>query len=222
MIQAPQHLTVNFLANGIEMSVGSTALLRVDDSNNTLHVATLAGNVGIKSANSEQHIEPGYTLDVQKGQAPVEPKRYQYDEVRDLPITLLPEAVNAPPPDGTEVSVSICDVNNNRVYRQIVSADKPIIFGEALGGTTAEAAQAVRNGSVVKVTVDGLDVQPWSISDPYESSSSVDLKNRQQTGQATLQKWWFVLPHPKPGRYNAQMTWTYNGTKTFNCSITVK
>ncbi len=222
MIQSPEHLTVNFLANGIEMAVGSTALLRVDDSNGSLHVATLAGSVGVKSANATQNVEPGYALDVQKDQAPVEPKRYEYDDVRDLPVKLLPENVNTPPPDGTEVSVSVCDVKNNSVLRLPISGDKPIIFGEPLGGVDADAAKAVRDNSVVSLTVNGVAVQPWSISDPYESTSSVNLNSGQQTGKATLQKWWFVLPHPKPGRYNAEMTWTYNGTKTFNCSITVR
>ncbi len=221
MVQSPQHLTVNFMANGIEMSVGSTALLRIDDQQG-LHVATLAGNVGVKSANTMQSVEPGYALDVQKDQAPAEPKRYEYDDVRDLPLKLLPDYVPAPPPDGTEVSVSVCDVTNNGRLRLPVSADKPIIFGEPLGGVDADAAKVVRDNSVVNVTLNGVAVQPWSISDPYESTSSVNLNSGQQTGQATLQKWYFVLPHPKPGRYNAEMTWAYRGTKTFNCAITVQ
>ena len=222
IVQSPEHLTVNFLANGIEMSVGSTALLRFDDAKGNLHVVTLAGNVGVKSTSTVQNVEPGYALDVRKGEAPVESARYEYDDVHDLPLSLLPESVNAPPPDGTEVSVSVCDVKNNGVLRQPISAELPIIFGEALGGVDANAAKAVRENSIVSVTLNGVAVQPWSISDPYQSTSSVNLNSGQQTGQATLQKWWFVLPHPKPGRYNAEMTWTYNGTKRFNCSITVR
>jgi len=221
MIQSPQHLTVNFLANGIEMSVGSTALLRVDDAQG-LHVATLAGNVGVKSASTTQSVEPGYALDVNKDQAPTEPKRYQYDDVRDLPLSILPDYVPAPPPDGNEISISVCDVKNNGTVRLPIAGDKPIIFGEPLGGVDADAAKAVRDGSVVNVTVNGVAVQPWSISDPYESTASTNLNSGQQTGKATLQKWYFVLPHPKPGRYNAEMTWAYRTIKTFNCSFTVR
>ena len=222
MIQSPEHLQVNFLANGIEMTSGSTILLRSDDTQGDLHVATLAGNAGVKSANTVQNVEPGYALDVHKGEAPIKPERYQYDDVRDLPLTLLPEAVAAEPPDGTQVSISVCDVQNNGVLRQPISAEKPIIFGEPLGGVDAKEAKAVRDNSVVSVTVNGVAVRPWSISDPYESTSSMNLNSGNQTGQATLQKWWFVLPHPTAGRYNAEMTWTYNGTKRFNCSITVR
>ncbi len=222
MIQSPEHLKVNFMANGIEMTVGSTALLKVDEASGSLHVATLAGSVGVKSASSEQQVDPGFALDVQKDQAPTEPKRYQYDDVRDLPLALLPDGVNAPPPDGNEVSVSVCDVKNNSVVRLPIAGDKPIIFGEPLGGVDADAAKVVRDKSVVTMTVNGEALPLWSISDPYEAASSVNLNSGQQTGKATLQKWWFVLPHPKPGRYNAEMTWQYNGTKRFNCSFTVR
>lgn len=222
VIQAPKDTTVNFLVNGIEMSVGSTAVLRPGITDDSLQVATLAGSIGLKSGGVASTIQPGFIADTVAGSAPGEPDRYSYDEVRSLPLGLLPEEVNAPPPEGTVVSAFACHYKRNGVWPDVIPADKPIIFSEALGGSSYESAQRARENSVVKLTLDGQDVNRWGISDPYESSSSINAATGQQRGNAIFQDWWFVIPHPEPGKHNVKLTWVTDKTNDYTCSFTVR
>lgn len=221
VVQAPANTTVNFLVNGVEMSVGSTAMLRLDDSQAGLEVATLGGTVGLKSADVMATVEPGNISSVAEGSAPTEPKRYAYEDVRSLPIDLLPEAVTLLPPNGTQASVFACNFTGNRL-RTPISADQPIIFAEDLGSGTSESAAQVRELSQVTLTMDGENVPLWDVSDPYEKASATFTAEGQQAGRSILYDWWFVVPHPEPGEHDLVLTWTYQETFTYNCSIVVE
>lgn len=222
VVQAPKDTTVNFLVNGIEMTVGSTALLRPGQTDDSLEIATLAGSIGLKSGGVETTVQPGYTTDATVGNAPEEAERYNYDEVRSLPLALLPEAVNAPPPEGTEISAFACQYVRGGVWPDIIPADKPIIFSEALGGSSYESAQRARENSIVTLAFDGEMVNRWGISDPYESDSSINAATGQQRGSAIFQNWWYVVPHPEPGQHNATLTWVTDKVTEYNCAFTVR
>jgi hypothetical protein len=169
----------------------------------------------------ETHVEPGQRSDVSSGSPPGEPERYEYEDVRGLPVSLLPEAINMPPPDGTEISALVCDLTNNGSLPRLVPAGEPVIFGEPLGSATAEGAARVRTESTVTVVLDGEELSLWSISDPYEERTSLNAASGQQAGTATLQKWWFVLPELPSGRHEAVMTWEYDDRKEYRCGFTV-
>lgn len=94
LIQAPTDTTVNFMINGVEITVGSTALLQVDDD--LLSVNTFDGVVNITSANQTQTAEPGYQVIVTAGVPPTEPEPYDYDDVRTAPVEALPVPVDIP------------------------------------------------------------------------------------------------------------------------------
>jgi hypothetical protein len=221
LVQSPQGATVNFLVNGIEMQVGSTALLRYEAEVGSLAVATLAGSVGVKSGDVEQSVEPGFSLNAAEGSPPTEPERYDYDSVRGLPVTLLPETVNVPPPDGTEVSIFECHFGRGFLSTPI-AADKPIIFSEAFGSPTPEGAARIRQNSIITLTLNGEAINLWGISDPYESETSLEASSGSERGRAILQDWWFVLPRPQPGRYQADLRWNNAGRiETYQCGITV-
>jgi uncharacterized protein YraI len=222
VIQAPTDTKVNFLVNGIEMTVGSTALLRPGETDDSLEIATLAGSIGLKSGGVETVVQPGYGVDTTAGNAPGEAEQYTYDEVRSLPLALLPEAVNAPPPEGTEISAFACQYVRGGVWPEIIPADKPIIFSEALGGSSYESAQRARENSIVTLSFDGEMVNRWGISDPYESVSSINAATGQQRGSAIFQDWWYVVPHPEPGRHNATLTWVTDKATEYNCAFTVR
>ncbi len=222
VIQAPTDTKVNFLVNGIEMTVGSTALLRPGATDDSLEIATLAGSIGLKSGGVETIVQPGYGVDTTAGNTPGEAERYTYDEVRSLPLGLLPEAVNAPPPEGTEISAFACQYVRGGVWPDIIPADKPIIFSEALGGSSYESAQRARESSIVTLAFDGDMVNRWGISDPYESDSSINAATGQQRGSAIFQNWWFVVPHPQPGKHNATLTWVTDKITEYKCAFTVR
>jgi hypothetical protein len=223
LIQAPTDTTVNFLVNGIEMKVGSTALLRPGESDAELQVATLGGSIGVTTGGEERVIEPGFIADMSAGSPPPTPERYQYDEVRSLPLGLLPELPNIPPPDGREISVYTCFIGKNGgTYQGVIPSDKPLIFGEAFGGVDAEAAQRVRENTSVTLTIDGEPVPMWSISDPYSVDESTNAGSGQQTGAAVVQKWWFVVPQPEPGEHVAVATWHRATIDEYRCAFRVE
>jgi hypothetical protein len=224
VIQAPKDTTVNFLVNGIEMRVGSTALILPGESEDQMEVATLGGTIGLSSGGVEQVVLPGFTTQVIAGSAPTEPEPYEYEDVHGLPglLTLLPETVNAPPPVGTEVSAYLCHWNNGGVLRNIVPSDQPLIFGEAFGGVDEAAALAVRENTTVTMTLDGEEIPLWSISDPYTVDDSTQASSGRQTGAAVVQKWWFVIPRPEPGPHQAVITWTKAAVDQYRCSFTVQ
>ncbi|MBZ0285864.1 MAG: SH3 domain-containing protein [Anaerolineae bacterium] len=221
VVQAPANTTVNFMVNGVEMSVGSTAMLRLDESETGLEVATLGGTIGLKSADVLAIVEPGNISSVTEGSPPTEPERYQYDDVRSLPVDLLPEPVTLLPPDGTQASVFACNFTGNTL-RTPVSADKPIIFAEGLGSGTAESAAQVRELSAVTLTMDGQNIPLWDVSEPYEKSSATFTAEGQQAGSSILYDWWFVVPEPEPGEHDLVLTWTYQETFSYTCSIVVE
>ena len=94
LVQAPTNTTVNFRINGIDIEVGSTALLQLDDDR--LGVNTFDGNVNVTSGGDTQTVEPGFRVDATANTPPTEPEPYDYDDVRTAPVDLLPEAVSIP------------------------------------------------------------------------------------------------------------------------------
>jgi hypothetical protein len=95
LVQAPQNTTVNFLINGVEVNVGSTGLLMVDDDG-FLTVNTLAGTIEISSEGESQMVEPGFSASASADEPPSEPEPYDYEAVRRAPVELLPDPVNIP------------------------------------------------------------------------------------------------------------------------------
>ncbi|MEQ8676137.1 MAG: SH3 domain-containing protein [Aggregatilineales bacterium] len=94
LVQAPTETTVNFLINGVEVQVGSTAFLQVREG--VLYVSTFDGSVTITSAGESQIIEPGYFVRASDDTPPSDPLPYDYDGFWFMPTWLLPENVGIP------------------------------------------------------------------------------------------------------------------------------
>jgi len=94
LVQAPTETTVHFLVNGVQIEVGSTAFLQT--SNNAVTVNTLDGTVAVTSADETQIVEPGYQVTASADRAPTEPDDYDFEALRYLPVSLLPERTGIP------------------------------------------------------------------------------------------------------------------------------
>lgn len=94
LLQAPTNTTVNFLVNGIEIEVGSTAFIQFDQ--NTLNVNTFDGTVDVSSSGTTEVVEPGYVVSASTDTVPTSPTPYDYAEISDVPISLLPEEITIP------------------------------------------------------------------------------------------------------------------------------
>lgn len=95
LIQAPTDTTVHFRINGVEVTVGSTALLLLDDTGQ-LDINTFEGKVDVTAAGVTQTVEPGYQVRAAADLAPTEPEPYDYANVQNTLVTILPEPVGIP------------------------------------------------------------------------------------------------------------------------------
>ena len=71
MVQAPTDTTVNFLINGVEVEIGSTALMRLNEDDDSLQIANLAGSVIVKSGEEEVELEVAQQVNTVSGAAPI-------------------------------------------------------------------------------------------------------------------------------------------------------
>ncbi len=94
LIQAPTDTTVHFTVNGIEVEMGSTAFMQVDNGN--LEVSNLDGNVIVTSMEESQFVDIGYMVTISDDAPPSEPTPYDYEDFQYLPVELLPEAIGIP------------------------------------------------------------------------------------------------------------------------------
>lgn len=94
LVQAPSDTTVHFTINGIEVEIGSTAFMQVN--NGDLEVSNLDGNVVVTSMDEAQAIDIGYMVTISEDVPPSAPRPYDYSDFQDLPVELLPEAIGIP------------------------------------------------------------------------------------------------------------------------------
>jgi hypothetical protein len=95
LIQAPTNTVVHFLINGVRIDVGSTALLNVREDD-ALKISNFDGTVSVTSVGTTKTAEPGFQIIATPDEPPTEPEPYDYDEVRNAPVELLPEPVTIP------------------------------------------------------------------------------------------------------------------------------
>ncbi|MBK8020239.1 MAG: hypothetical protein IPK19_02150 [Chloroflexi bacterium] len=108
LVQAPEATTVNFRINGVEVKVGSTAMLQVEGEE--LEVSTIEGFVEVTSAGVSEVAGEGTTLRVARGRRPLRAALTRAARVARAPWRLLPRRVAAmpPPPDGQVVTLNEC------------------------------------------------------------------------------------------------------------------
>lgn len=103
LVRAPTQTTVTFTINGIEVEIGSTALLRAA-SENQLQVSTLEGSVALTSGGETQTAEAGFGVAAVEGQPPSEPEALDSAETEPLPLELLPSEAGVDPNASAEAA----------------------------------------------------------------------------------------------------------------------
>jgi hypothetical protein len=64
MVQTPAGQTANLMVNNVELRIGSTAFIRLEDGNRTLTVANLEGNVKVKAAGFDRAVPLGAEVSI--------------------------------------------------------------------------------------------------------------------------------------------------------------
>ena len=217
LVQAPTDATVHFLVNGIQIEVGSTALLQLDDQ--TLGVNTFDGSVSVTSAGRTEIAQPGQRVDVTAGQVPAPPVPYQTEDVSGAPVDLLPEPVSIPPPAGSHVGIVPCAAEGGSV---VVPAGQPLAV--RFGWADATREQVLDYASIAEhsLVFDGQPVELWGTTE-------------QVLDEGYVRHWWWVILDPMPGTYNAtvnvDLPHSYSdstggafpaGVTSYSCAITVQ
>jgi hypothetical protein len=98
LVQTPQGTKVEFLVNGVQLEIASTAFITTT-GNDGLNVSTLQGQVEVSSAGGTKAVSAGNQLMTNaQGLLPSRAAPYNLANVAALPLGLLPEAVNVPIP----------------------------------------------------------------------------------------------------------------------------
>jgi hypothetical protein len=95
LVQSPDGTRVNFLANGVEVSLGSTAYFTAEDDDE-LTVSVLEGMAEVTTDDETQTVEAGYSVTVSSSAPPDEPDVYDSADVQNAPLDLLPKPISAP------------------------------------------------------------------------------------------------------------------------------
>lgn len=108
LVQAPQETTVNFLINGVEVSVGSSAMFQVEGED--LTVDTVEGFVQVTSGGASEVAGEGVSVRVRRGQRPLRASLSRSARLRNAPWRLLPRRVRVANavPEGQLVSLNEC------------------------------------------------------------------------------------------------------------------
>jgi hypothetical protein len=95
LLQTPEDITVNFKVNGIEIEAGSTVLLD-ERAEGKVWVSALEGSAKVTSQGETQRADAGYIVITKPGEVPQTPQPYKNEDVRAVPIVLLPRDITIP------------------------------------------------------------------------------------------------------------------------------
>ena len=217
LVQAPADTTVHFRINGIDVEVGSTALLHTEAD--ILRVNTFDGLVSVTAAGETRQAEPGMRIDVTAGQPPAEPVAYDVGDVINAPVTLLPDPVDIPPPDGNQVGLVRCSLTGG-------AASVPtgtLILRMGWADISAELVDEFDQVVTQTLVFDGDLVEMWSGIGPVAGDDGRYASN-----------WYWVIPDVPPGQYGAAIEFDFARPFTdgdgvvwesldpFACTITVE
>jgi len=133
LLQTPDNVTVKFKVNGLEIEAGSTVLL--DERNEgKVWVSALEGSAKVTSQGETQRANAGYIVITQPGEAPQAPQPYKNEDVRAVPVSLLPRDITIPfvldSAEGTrDWVVSDFVVTEGREYTLVVRDNVNIFDG---------------------------------------------------------------------------------------------
>ncbi len=208
LVQAPEATTVNFLINGVEVKVGSTAMLQMDGDD--LTVNTIEGFVEITSAGATEVVGEGLSARVRRGQRPIRAAITHARQVERAPWRLLPRRLRVfpPPPQGQTVSLNDCFAPTARAAARSpvwVRAGESVVLRFAIPHDSLELARIIHqeltntlriNGQAQRIYTrlgpwrgvrdeygEGFGVEfYWLIEAPLAGDLRIDLSSRSNSG----------------------------------------
>lgn len=191
LVQAPTNTTVNFLINGIEVKVGSSAMLQMEADE--LVIDTIEGFVQVTSAGATEVAGEGLSVRARRGQRPTRAAINLARRIRRAPWRLLPRPVEVPlpPPDGQRVNLGEClylsaeRANQNPVR---VTAGAPIVLRLSIPHQSLEIARVIQQSTRTRLLINGVDVPPYTRIGPWRG---VEDEFR---GHFGIEFYWLIEP----------------------------
>lgn len=175
LVQAPEDTTVNFMINGVEVSVGSSAMLQVDGDD--LTVDTIEGFVQVTSDGATEVAGEGVSVRVPRGRRPLRAAITRSLRVRNAPWRLLPRQVraNPPRPDGQTVNLNQCFfANAQRAARNpvTVKAGEPLVLRFAVPEASLEIARVIQRRASTQLSINGVPTLPYTRIGPWRGEQT--------------------------------------------------
>ena len=170
LVQAPQDTTVNFMINGVEVSVGSSAMLQVDGED--LTVDTIEGFVQVTSDGATEVAGEGVTVRVPRGRRPLRAAITRSLRVRNAPWRLLPRPVraNPPRPDGQTVHLNRCFYANPRRAANnpvSVQAGEPLVLRFTIPEASLDIARVIQRRASTQLSINDTPTPPYTRIGPW-------------------------------------------------------
>lgn len=197
LVQVPEETTVNFLINGVEIRVGSSALLQTDAGD--LTVDTVEGVVEVTSDGATELAGEGVTVRVPRGRRPLRAVLNRSARVRNAPWRLLPREVRAfpPPPDGQHVDLNQCLYQNaQRAAQNPVSAHagEPVVLRFSIPQESVELARIIQRQTRNQLFINGTSTPPYTRVGPWRGEAD-------EYGGAFGIDFYWLLGAPEAGDY---------------------
>ncbi|MEP7292550.1 MAG: hypothetical protein ABI835_12250 [Chloroflexota bacterium] len=197
LVQAPEETTVNFLINGVEVKVGSSALLQVDDGEMTID--TIEGFVEVTSGGATEVVGEGLTTRVRQGQRPLRAAITRATRVLNAPWRLLPRQVRAmpPAPDGQIIDLNECFyLNPQRAAQNPVSAraGEAIVLRFSVPHNSLELARIIQRQTRSQLSINGVFTPAYTRIGPWRGASG-------EYGVNFDIDFYWLFPAPPAGEY---------------------
>ena len=195
LVQAPENTTVNFMINGVEVNVGSSAL--IEDDTDNLTVSTIEGFVQVTSNGATEVAGEGLNVQVPRGQRPHQAAIERSARVRNAPWRLLPRQVAAlpPPPDGQIVKLEDCFYPRTRGAAQnpvLVKAGEPVVLRLSIPHDSLPRARIIQQQARQRLLVNGIQQPIYTRIGPWRGQSG------EYGSHYGIEFYWLLAP-PQPG-----------------------
>lgn len=210
LVQAPDATTVTFSINGVDVKVGSSAMLQTDGED--LTVDTIEGFVEVTSQGATEVAGEGTSVRVPRGRRPLRAAITRAERLLRAPWRLLPRRVEVlpPPPAGQIVELNDCFAPSaQRAIRNPVrvSAGQPVVLRVRILHQSLELARIIQRQTRTTLSIEGQPSPPytrigpwrgdvpgqdddfgmefyWLVADPPSGFLSVELTSQTLSGRA--------------------------------------
>ena len=197
LVQAPEETTVNFLINGVEVNVGSSALFQIDAGD--LTVDTVEGIVEVTSDGRDRgrrrragRARAARTASAAGGDHAITARAQRALAAASPAVRAFP-----PPPDGQIVQLNQCFYTNAQRAAQnpvSVRAGEPLVLRFTIPQMSVDLARIIQRQTRNQLSINGTALAPYTHLGPWRG-------NNDEFGEAIGIEFYWLIEAPETGDY---------------------